>query len=261
MWRMHRPISKTWTGWLLVITLAAYANGQSGSEGSTPCATPAKCNQLGSDALRRGHPDEAIQYFLQQVALAERSGIERESSTCAGALTLTGYNNLALAYFDKHDYLQARAWAMVAQGCKKDDAATRFNLNKIDRALTGWQWPKSLDGEYVIYAGRGDWQTISVESSKADSLHFCFSGLWWGLGEGPSGLGDLDDTVPVRDNVAVYSTNEFTQSQCRITMHFHPEGMEVEQTGSDGDCGFGHNVSASGKYQRISASAKCEAQK
>ncbi len=32
--------------------------------------------------------------------------------------------------------------------------------------------------------------------------------------------------------------------------------LAVEQTGSDVDCGFGHNVTAAGTFQRISAGAK-----
>jgi hypothetical protein len=238
------------------------ASGQIQPQDGPSCGTYPKCNELGTAALRQGRTDEAITLFEQQAALAELADIERQTksrdvllhSPCK--LALTAYNNLAVAYSDKHDYLQARAWSLVALRCDEKSQAAQFNLHSIERALVGWQWPQTPAGEYLQYAGRGTWESFVVEPSP-DKVHFCFSGLWWGLGEGPSGLGDLTATVPLRDSQAEYTSLEFTNNKCAISMHFSPDKLEVKQTGSDFDCGFGHNVTANGTFQRISTSAKC----
>jgi hypothetical protein len=216
---------------------------------------------LGTAALQAGRPDEAIRLFEQQATLAELADIERQTkspqvqSPCK--LSVTAYNNLAVAYLEKKDYLQARSWALVAAHCDAKDPATKFNLGRIESHLSGYRWPQTPAGEYVRYAGRATWQSFTVELSAPDSFHFCFSGLWWGLGEGPSGIGELSGTVPVRGNQAQYVSHEFTDKKCVISMRFEPDKLEVEQTGTDNECGFGHNVTASGTYQRISSTATC----
>ena len=38
---------------------------------------------------------------------------------------------------------------------------------------------------------------------------------------------------------------------CEITLVFLKNKLKVMQSGSDGDCGFGHNVNATGTYRKI----------
>jgi hypothetical protein len=213
--------------------------------------------------LKSGHFDAAIHLFEQQAAFAEVADIDRQTSSKEALfhspykISLTAYNNLALAHLEKHDYFWARAWALVALMWDKDNSAAQFNLRKIEQALAQWQWPKTMAGEYVRYAGRGTWQSIVIKPSAPDSVQFCFSGLWWGLGKGPSGLGDLRATVPFHKDVAEYSTHEFSENECHISMRFYADRLEAKQTGDDSDCGFGHNVAVEGTFQRISSSAEC----
>jgi hypothetical protein len=77
------------------------------------------------------------------------------------------------------------------------------------------------------------------------------------LGKGPSGLGDLRATIPIHENQAQYSTREFTEKECRISIKFSADKLEAKQTGEDFDCGFGHNVTANGTFDRISSKAEC----
>jgi hypothetical protein len=259
---------------VLSIVATAYlplaASGQTQPQDGPSCSTYASCNELGTTALRHGRLDEAIGLFEQQAGLAELADVEcqtkiarRSAALAACKLVLTAYNNLAVAYSDKQDYLRARSWALVATGRDEKDPATQFNLRKIERALVGWQWPQTPAGEYIQYAGRGTWESIIVEPSPPGNLHFCFSGLWWGLNDleqGPPGMGDLTGTVPLHDSQAEYTSREFTGDKCLITMHFSRDKLEVKQTGSDFDCGFGHNVTANGTFQRISSSAECSTQ-
>jgi len=142
-------------------------------------------------------------------------------------------------------------------GCDKKDRAAQFNFNNIERALDERLWPRTPAGEYVQYAGRGTWESVIVETVEANRIFFCFSGLWWGLGEGPSGFGELRSTVSLHDDQAEYVSREFTNKKCIVSMHYYPDKLEVKQTGSASDCGFGHNVTADGTFQRIRSSAKC----
>ncbi len=243
--------------------LSLPADSRTQTQDGPLCNTYARCNLLGTAALQHRRLDEAIQFFERQAALAERADIERQGKSRDALLhspyklAITAYNNLAVAYSYQHDYLQARAWALVALRWDRNNRAARFNLHNIERALVGWQWPQTPAGEYVQYAGRGTWESMIVEPSPPGNAHFCFSGLWWGLGEGPSGIGDLTATVPLRDSQAEYISRDFTDNQCSISMHFYRDKLEVKQTGNDSDCGFGHNVTANGTFQRISSSAKC----
>lgn len=248
-----------------VSCLSSTVSSQAASQEGPSCRTYANCNERGTTALRQGHVDEAIHLFEQQAGLAELADIDRQSKLpdpllhSPYKLALTAYNNLAVAYLDKRDYLRARSWALVALRWDKEDRAARFNLRNIDRALKNWQWPKTPAGEYIQYAGRGTWQSFIVQPSPHGTIHFCFSGLWWGLGEGPSGLGELTETVPLHGNEAEYTTSEFTNNKCSIEMRFYDDRLEVKQTGSEWDCGFGHNVTASGTFQRIGTDGKCPA--
>ena len=267
--RMH-----VWQFLLLLLTSAS-CFGQTVDQESQPrrpatCKTYTLCNQRGTSALKAARIDEAIKLFEEQVRLAELADIDRQQkpqsrNSGPGQSALTAYNNLAVAYMHKGDYLQARAWAATAIACDKKDQAALFNMRKIEERLGSSQGSKSPDGTYVQYAGRASWQTFVVETMSAkpslqSSVHFCFSGLYWGLGEGPSGLGDLEGNVPVRDMKAEYVSHDFSEQGCKLALEFHPDQLEVQQTGDDSDCGFGHNVNASGTYLRVSTSTKCPEQ-
>ncbi len=64
-------------------------------------------------------------------------------------------------------------------------------------------------------------------------------------------MGSADGTATIVGDTAVYEDNEF--GQCKITIKFVKAGtIEVEQEGTDGNCGFGFNVNASGSYKKSS---------
>ena len=215
---------------------------------------------MGTKALATGDVGAAIQQFSLQAGYAELADIDlghARGKNPSYPLAIIAYNNLALAFAVKGDYLRAKLWSLVALRWDKENKDALSNLEHIEEKLKDWKWPKTPEGEYLQYAGRGDWDSIIVEPSPPDKVHFCFSGLWWGLGEGPSGLGELTATIPLHDGQAEYTSREFTGNKCLISIHFYPDRLEVKQTGTDFDCGFGHNVMAAGTFQRIGARANC----
>src|SRR6266550_6563845 len=50
-------------------------------------------------------------------------------------------------------------------------------------------------------------------------------------------------------NVATFKPAD--TERCEITLVFLPNKLRVMQSGSDADCGFGHNVNATGTYKKV----------
>ena len=64
-------------------------------------------------------------------------------------------------------------------------------------------------------------------------------------------MGGLDDEAAISGDTAVYESGG--EGKCKITIKFlKPGTIKVTQAGSDGDCGFGHNVFATGTYRKVS---------
>jgi len=75
-----------------------------------------------------------------------------------------------------------------------------------------------------------------------------FNGEWMTRGGYPN-IGEAIGEATIEGNVATFIPADTTN--CKITMTFLTNRMEVTQEGADADCGFGHNVMATGTYRRI----------
>ena len=70
-------------------------------------------------------------------------------------------------------------------------------------------------------------------------------------GEMSANMGYLDGEGTIEGDTAVYESDEF--GPCKITVKFvKPGTIKVSQEGTDGDCGFGHNVMSDGTYRKVS---------
>ena len=70
-------------------------------------------------------------------------------------------------------------------------------------------------------------------------------------GEPMVNMGGLDDDTSISGDMAAYVSKD---AKCKITIKFvKPGTIKVTQDGSDGECGFGHNVFASGTYHKVSS--------
>ncbi|MEO6655995.1 MAG: hypothetical protein ABIO36_07910 [Pyrinomonadaceae bacterium] len=71
-------------------------------------------------------------------------------------------------------------------------------------------------------------------------------------GEMMANMGQLDGEALIKGDTAVYDSSEF--GPCKITIKFvKPGTIKVSQEGTDGGCGFGHNVSSDGIYRKVSS--------
>jgi hypothetical protein len=68
-----------------------------------------------------------------------------------------------------------------------------------------------------------------------------------GSGEMSANLGQLQGEADINGDTAVYSGDEF--GPCKITIKFLRPGT-IRVTQEDGNCGFGHNVTADGTYKK-----------
>ena len=72
-----------------------------------------------------------------------------------------------------------------------------------------------------------------------------------GTGQLSANVGQATGTAEIKGDTAIYKTNEYGE-ECTITIKFvKPGTIKVDQEGGS-TCGFGHNVTASGIYRRIS---------
>ena len=110
------------------------------------------------------------------------------------------------------------------------------------RAVTAAQ----INGVYK--SGRNDFRVLALGHNK---LKVQFNGEWMTRGGYPN-LGEAIGEASIEGNVATFIPGETTK--CKITMTFLPRNkMVVAQEGLDAECGFGHNVMASGTYRRVKA--------
>jgi len=109
------------------------------------------------------------------------------------------------------------------------------------RAVT----PAQINGVYKY--DRNDFRVLALGHNK---LKVQFNGEWMTRGGYPN-IGEAIGEATIEGNVATFIPGDTTQ--CKITMIFLKNKMKVEQEGLDAECGFGHNVMATGTYRRVKA--------
>jgi hypothetical protein len=208
------------------------------------CGGAVDCNRRGVDALAGGDTSTAIRLFKAQVGYAEDAQSKTQS--------LLAYNNLSVAYMRNQDYLRALSWAHLALRLDAQDKAGNHNLRMIEIHLAEHRWSTHLDGLYVQYAGKGQWNYVCVSEIEGHKIHFRFVGLRMGFAwreYGAGSYGDVEgDAVLGIDRAALYQSEKDFPS-CRIRMRFEPGNITLDQAG---ECGFGYGVQAKGSFERVS---------
>ncbi|MDT4969734.1 MAG: hypothetical protein QOJ64_4471 [Acidobacteriota bacterium] len=107
---------------------------------------------------------------------------------------------------------------------------------------------KRLTGTYRSRTGE-----FKVQGLGVNRLHVQFNGTYeYKLGrELMANTGTADAMVQLKGNVANFVPPD--THGCSISLTFVGNKLVVRQTGSDSDCGFGHNVTADGTYIKRSS--------
>ena len=99
------------------------------------------------------------------------------------------------------------------------------------------------NGVYRFY--ESEFRILALGNHK---LKVQFDGIYMTAAKSPN-MGSAAGEAIIDGNVATFKPPDF--EQCEITLVFLPGRLKVMQSGSDADCGFGHNVNATGTYRKI----------
>ena len=99
------------------------------------------------------------------------------------------------------------------------------------------------NGVYRFY--ESEFRILALGNHK---LKVQFDGIYMTASKSPN-MGSAAGEAIIDGNVATFKPPDF--EQCEITLVFLPGRLKVMQSGSDADCGFGHNVNATGTYRKI----------
>src|SRR6266478_2234595 len=99
------------------------------------------------------------------------------------------------------------------------------------------------NGVYRYY--KSEFRILALGHNK---LKVQFDGIYMTLAKSPN-MGYAMGEATIEGNVATFVPPD-TQG-CKISITFVPGKIVVKQDGSDADCGFGHNVYATGSYRKI----------
>lgn len=220
----------------------------------TEAQIAADCAKI-SDYAKRGEQfyqaknyPKARDAFVQQAAWIEQCEFGKDQPN--EVLMATAYNNVALTWIRQGEYRKAQAWLQIMP----DDQKSQYNLSRIQDKLHALPKPASAAGEYWQYAGRGEWEVLTLkaqgnEAYQADWAGFSF-GLM-GLYSGPN-IGEFSEKVTLKNGNGDIALRDEGISQCTISLSLSPDLQTLDaKTDDPMNCGFGHNVSADGKYQRV----------
>ncbi|TCL04494.1 tetratricopeptide repeat protein [Sodalis ligni] len=210
----------------------------------TDCGKIDGYGQAGTAAYRQGDMARAVEEFTAQAAWGEFCRLP------AAALA-TAYNNTALALFRSGEPLKANAWLSLAP----DDPKSRVNLALLQPILARLAPALAATpmGNYWRYAGQGVWSVLSVVPADGNAWKITFNGYYMpgmGMYYGPN-MGSFSVVEPISDGKATYSQDAADSgSACQVNMTFSPGDVQLDTV--SGDCGFGMNVRADGKFLRVS---------
>lgn len=119
---------------------------------------------------------------------------------------------------------------------------------QVRKAVSGAE----VTGTFREAASGSQFSILALGKGK---LRVAFSGVYMHLtasGEKMPNLGEAAGEASMAGDTAVFKPEDL--QKCAITLKFLVRGrLKVTQKGTDVECGFGANVSASGTYKKISA--------
>lgn len=119
------------------------------------------------------------------------------------------------------------------------------------------QTRKAVGGAEVTetFREKASGSTFSILALGKGKLRVAFMGIYpYKMADGGdmANFGEALGEAEISGDTATFTPEGF--EECTITLKFLTRGrLRVTQHGTDGECGFGHNVSADGTYRKISA--------
>ena len=137
-------------------------------------------------------------------------------------------------------------FAIIFAGSNGAQAQNRAAVS--GREVTGI-YRSYFDGKF-----KGSYNEIKIQALGKGKLKVSFDLTYpykTASGEMTANVGTNGGTATIEGDTAVFKDLEF--GQCTITLKFTKPGtLVITQQGTDGECGFGHNVSADGTYKKVS---------
>jgi len=99
------------------------------------------------------------------------------------------------------------------------------------------------NGVYRFY--KSEFRILALGQNK---LKVQFDGIYMTVSKSPN-MGYAMGEAIIDGNIATFKPPD--TERCEITLVFLPNKLKVTQDGSDFECGFGHNVYATGTYRKI----------
>ena len=121
-------------------------------------------------------------------------------------------------------------------------------LTSPARAQTPAPRPKVVTAAQVNGVWRFYKSTFRILALGNNKLKVQFAGVYENIIKNVN-IGYAEGIAPIEGNVATLVPEGTTG--CKITFTFARGKLEVKQEGADFECGFGHNVNATGTYKRI----------
>ncbi|OMQ20399.1 tetratricopeptide repeat protein [Serratia oryzae] len=201
------------------------------------CQKIASYAALGNAAYQQGNYTKAADIFRDQAAWSEFCGLTDQAIA-------TAYNNVALSLIHAGELLKARAYLALAP----HDSKSQHNMKLLQQRLAQKPLAAGPAGVYWQYAGRGVWNEMRIQP-KGLHWQIDFSGYYMplmGLYYGPN-MGDFSGELAIEQGKGVYRQRE-SSLNCDVSMAFAADAVDVH---TEGDCGFGFNVRAEGRFVRV----------
>ena len=133
-------------------------------------------------------------------------------------------------------WLLVSSWAASAH---KPQGTTSSEPGRRNQIVTAAQ----VNGVYRFY--KSEFSVLALGHNK---LKVQFDGVYVTLMKSVN-TGDAIGEATIEGNVATFIPPD--TERCKITLTFLPGKLVAKQNGADVDCGFGHNVYATGTYRKI----------
>lgn len=234
----------------LALLLVAFASRAeiTDAQFAADCAKIKEYAKQGEQLYKAKKYPQAREAFIQQAAWQEQCDVGDQDFH--DDLQATAFNNVALTLMREGDYRKAQAWLSIMPENKK----SVYNLALIKEKLAALPKPTSAAGEYWQYAGRGEWEVLTLKPADKESWQADWSGLYFGmmgLYYGPN-IGEFSQKVSLNEGKGVIHLREEDIADCKISLSLASDLQKITlQTDDAMNCGFGHNVSADGTYLRV----------